>query len=57
MSAAAQALRHGAADALQRLWLVTRFGCCVQVFHDYVVEATVVRQAARAAAARGDAQF
>jgi hypothetical protein len=51
MSAAAQALRSAAADALQRLWLVTRFGCCVQVFHDYVVEATVVRKPARTAVA------
>jgi hypothetical protein len=31
------------ADLGARLWLVTRFGCCVQVFHDYVADVTVVR--------------
>lgn len=31
------------ADLAARLWLVTRFGCCVQVFHDYVADVTVVR--------------
>jgi hypothetical protein len=28
---------------LGRLWLMARFGCCVQVFNDYVAEVTVVR--------------
>ena len=32
-----------ATDLAARLWLVTRFGCCVQVFHDYVADVTVVR--------------
>ena len=31
------------ADLAARLWLVTRFGCCVQVVHDYVADVTVVR--------------
>jgi hypothetical protein len=40
---AAAAFRAALGDAGERLWLITRFGCCVQVFHDYVAEATVVR--------------
>jgi hypothetical protein len=40
------------ADLGARLWLVTRFGCCVQVFHDYVADVTVVRVFPRAALSR-----
>jgi hypothetical protein len=43
--------RAAAGEFLDRLWLVTRFGCCVQVFHDYVAEATVVRACAKPLAA------
>jgi hypothetical protein len=38
--------RHHTAQGgalLGRLWLMARFGCCVQVFNDYVAEVTVVR--------------
>ena len=36
-------MRTSASEFLERMWILTRFGCCVQVFHDYVAEATVVR--------------
>ena len=49
------AMRRSASEFFGSLWVMTRFGCCVVVFKDYVAEVTVVRAAprlpARAAAA------
>ena len=43
----AAAFRASASEALQRFWMMTRFGCYVTVFYDHVAEATLVRRARR----------
>ena len=37
------ALRASASEFAGRFWMMTRVGCCLAVFNDYIAEFTVVR--------------